>query len=115
MYAKEPIDWTADGPVGLGVEVELEFQVEVALAMVMEAGMDSDVVFTAAVVVFALVNELVVRTEDRLADGAKVELGTALVEETKDVKLLDNWYKLNPLGPPQISRLFAAHAILPIM
>lgn len=82
--------------------------------MVMEAGMDFDVVFT-AVVVFALVNELVVMTEDRLADGAKVELETALVEETKDVKLLDNRYKLNPFGPPQISRLFAVHAILPIM
>jgi hypothetical protein len=71
--------------------------VEVALEMVMEAGMDFDVVFT-AVVVFALVNELVVMTEDRLADGAKVELETALVEETKDVKLLDNRYKLNHLG-----------------
>lgn len=82
--------------------------------MVMEAGMDFVVVFI-AVVVFALVNERVVMTEDRLADGAKVELGTALVEETKDVTLLDNWYKLNPFGPPQISRLFAVHAILPIM
>lgn len=84
------------------------------MEMVMEAGMDFDVVFT-AVVVFALVNELVLMTEDRLADGAKVELETALVEETKDVKLLDNRYKLNPFGPPQISRLFAVHAILPIM
>jgi hypothetical protein len=29
------------------------------------------------------VNELVVMTEDRLVDGTQVELGKALVEETK--------------------------------
>jgi hypothetical protein len=46
------------------------------------------------------VNELVVMAEDRLVDGIQVELGTALVEETKGVKLPDNWYKLNPFRPP---------------
>jgi hypothetical protein len=97
MYTKEPIDWTTDGPVGLGAGLELEFKMGFALEMVMEATM-----------------ELVTMTEDRLADGAKVELGPGTVEETKDVKLRDNWYKLSPFGPPQISRLFALQAILPI-
>jgi hypothetical protein len=91
MYTKEPIDWTADGPVGLAAGLKLEVE------MVIEATM-----------------ELVIMTEDRLADGAKVELGPATAEETNDVKLLVNWYKLSPFGPPQISRLFALQAILPI-
>ena len=73
MYTKEPIDWTADGPAGLAAGLELEFEMGVAVEMVMEATM-----------------ELVIMTEDRLADGAKVELGPATAEETNDVKLLVN-------------------------
>lgn len=47
--------------------------------------------------------------------GAEVELETALVKDTEELGLLDSWYKLSPFGPPQISILFAAHAILPTM
>ena len=42
--------------------------------------------------------------------GAEIELETAGTEE---LRLLDSWYKLSAFGPPQISILFAAHAILP--
>jgi hypothetical protein len=47
--------------------------------------------------------------------GAEVELETALVRGTEELRLLDSWCKLSPFGPPQISILFAAHAILPTM
>jgi hypothetical protein len=53
------------------------------------------------------------RPKTKLDVGAEVELETALVKGTEELRLLDSWYKLSPLGPPQISVLFAAHAILP--
>jgi hypothetical protein len=96
------------------VALESELKVEVVLEMVVEAEIELDVVLT-IVAVLKLENELVVVTEDRFSVSTEAELGTMLVEETEDVILLENWYKLNPFGPPQISILFAAHAILPMM
>ena len=70
-----------------------------------------DVVLTIAAVV-ELDDELVLTTEDKFNTGEKVELKTVFVKGTEELRLLESWYKLNPFGPPQISWLFAAHAIL---
>ena len=93
--------------------LEVELMVEFVLEIVVEAKTEPDVVLTIEGIL-ELENELVVNAEDWLSVGPEAELETELVEEIEDVKLLENWYKLNPFGPPQISKLFAAHPMLPI-
>lgn len=94
--------------------LELELEVEVVLEAVAASKIELDVVLT-TIAILELENELVAIAEDRVSVGTEAELGAEVVEETEAVKLFDEWYKLNPFGPPQISRLFAAHAILPMM
>jgi hypothetical protein len=113
-YVNEPIDWTIDGPVELGVALELELKVGVVLGTAVGAEIELDVVLSIAFDI-ELEKELVVITKDRFCVSATLEVGAAVVEETEELKLPESWYKLNPFGPPQISRLFAAHAMLPTM
>ena len=95
-------------------EVEAKLVVELMALTAVEAVIELEVVLPTAPVV-EVNNELAVTTEDKSDVSAKVELETALVKGTEELKLLDSWYKLSPFGPPQISILFAVHAILPMM
>lgn len=94
--------------------LEVDVKVGVVLRMVVEAEIKFDVVLS-IVLGIELEKELVVIIEDRFCVGATPEVETTAVGDTDELKLPDSWYKLNPFGPPQISRLFAAHAILPVM
>ena len=113
------IDMAVEAVVKLGVVltvaavVELDSELAIGTEDVFSAdvGVEVDVVLTVTTVV-KLDNELVMKTEDEFSTGTNVELKTMVDEVMEELKLLDNWYKLNPLEPPQISKLFAAHAML---
>jgi hypothetical protein len=88
--------------------------VELMVLTAVEAAIELEIVLPVVVIV-EVTNELAVTTEDKPDIGAEVELETEFVKGTDELRLLDSWYKLSPFGPPQISILFAVHAILPAM
>jgi hypothetical protein len=96
------------------VEAEANLVVELMALTAVEAIIELEVALPTMAVI-EVNNELVVTTEDKSDVGVEVELETALVKDTEELRLLDSWYKLSPFGPPQISILFAVHAILPTM
>jgi hypothetical protein len=111
------MDGTVDGPVGLvGMVAEAETKLVIELMALTAVEVVIEVEVVLPTVVIAEVNiELVVMTEDKSNVGAEVELEVALVKGTEELRLLDSRYKLSPFGPPQVSMLFAVHAILPTM
>ena len=102
------------GLVEIVVEAEAKLVVELMALTAVETVIELEVVLPTVVIV-EVNNELVVTTEGKSDVSAEVELETTLVKGTEELRLLDSWYKLSPFGPPQISILFAAHAILPTM
>jgi hypothetical protein len=102
------------GLVEIVVEAEAKLVVELMALTAVETVIELEVVLPTVVIV-EVNNELVVTTEGKSDVSTEVELETTLVKGTEELRLLDSWYKLSPFGPPQISILFAAHAILPTM